>query len=61
MSESDSIEEFLEKNKRIHAEFLNFLDNEEDSEGNFENLNKIFDNRIYQLKFTINNILLSII
>lgn len=43
MFERDSVEKILEKNKSIQAEFLNFLDKEENFEGNFKNLNKIFD------------------
>lgn len=43
MLESDSIEKFLVKNKNIQTKFINFLDNEENSEDNFKNLIKIFD------------------
>ena len=43
MAENNCVARYLAKNKSIHEKFLDFLENEENSEYGFENLIQIFE------------------
>ena len=56
MSESERIDELLEKYKNIREKFLDFIDVEENDENNFQNLKLILENtkiQDYQQGITI--------
>ncbi|KAK8898159.1 hypothetical protein M9Y10_000430 [Tritrichomonas musculus] len=44
----NNIQAYLDKKKKIHSALLNFLDNDEDDEENFQNLNQILDEQRIQ-------------